>query len=111
LLLMLIGALLEMLGIGLVIPAVAVIGNFDGHAHGPAMAAALEMFGHPTREQLIVGVMVGFIAVNSVRVAFLAFPAWWLARVSWGFGADLSLRLYAGYLHWTLANQAANGKP
>jgi ABC-type multidrug transport system fused ATPase/permease subunit len=32
-------------------------------------------------------------------VGFLAFLAWWLARVSWGFGADLSLRLYSGYLH------------
>ncbi len=96
--LMLAGMFLETLGLGLVVPALALLMQQDPVAKYPAMASWLGHLGNPTREQLAIFGMFFLVGVYAVKALFLAFLAW---RQSWFVGrlqASLGQRLFAGYL-------------
>ena len=96
--LMLIGMVLETLGIGLVIPAMAVMTQADLAVKYPAAAPILHLLGNPSHSQLLVGGMLILVAVYVVKTLFLAYLAWRQSCFSYELQADLSYRLFAGYL-------------
>lgn len=96
--LMIVGMGLEMLGIGLVIPAISLMTQSDVGARYPQLRPALEFLGNPDQAQLIVGGMIGLVVVSVVKASFLAFFAWRQARFSFGLQVQLSQRLFAVYL-------------
>jgi ABC-type multidrug transport system fused ATPase/permease subunit len=96
--LMLIGMLLETLGIGLVIPALALMTQTDLGSKYPALAPWLQRVGNPTHERLVVSGMLVLVGAYTVKVLFLAFLAWRQSRFVYGLQADLSQRLFRGYL-------------
>lgn len=96
--LMLIGTVLETLGIGLVIPVITVMTRADLTADYPALAPWLIRLGNPSHEQLVIASMMTLVGVAAVKALFLSFLAWWTARFSFGLQADLSQRLFVGYL-------------
>ena len=96
--LMLVGMVIETVGIGLVIPAVTVITRGDLASDFPALAPWLRRLGNPSHEKLVVGSMLTLVGVAAVKALFLGFCAWWSARFTFGLQADLSRRLFAGYL-------------
>ncbi len=98
LVLMLIGMVLETLGIGMVVPALALITQSDVVAKYPALAPWLSSLGNPSRERLVIGGMLALVGVYAVKALFLGFLAWWQARFVFGFQHNLSQRLFAGYL-------------
>ncbi|MDT8375573.1 MAG: ABC transporter ATP-binding protein [Mariprofundaceae bacterium] len=97
--LMLVGMLLEMLGIGLIIPALTIITQEDPAANYPALAPWLNRLGNPGHEQLVMIGMLVLVGVYAVKAVFLAFLAWRQMRFVYGVQADLSQRLFVGYLN------------
>jgi len=96
--LMLVGMVLETLGIGLVIPVITVMTRGDLASDFPVLAPWLERLGNPRHETLVIGSMLTLVGVSTLKALFLGFLAWWAARFSFGLQADLSQRLFAGYL-------------
>lgn len=98
LVLMLIGLLLETLGIGLIIPVLAIITDPAVMSRYSRLADWVSIFGTPS-PALMVGIVMGaMLVVYAVKSAFLAFLAWRQARFVFAIESRLSYRLYAGYL-------------
>lgn len=98
LLLMTIGAGLETLGIGLVIPAIAVLTQPDAVSAYPRLAAALSLVGAPSHRQLVVNGMVVLASVFLLKTLFCAFVIWRQTAFSFGLQARLSELLFDIYL-------------
>lgn len=96
--LMLVGMVLETLGVGLVIPALALMTQSDVGASYPALVPLLNNLGNPTQERLVVIGLVTLVGVYAVKTSFLTFLIWWQMRFLYGFQADISQRLFDGYL-------------
>ena len=97
--LMLVGMVLETLGIGLVVPAVALMTRNGFLERAPALRHVVALFGTPSHEQVVVGGMVALVIVSVVRTAFLSFLAWSQLRFVYRLQTQISQRLFAGYLH------------
>lgn len=93
-----IGMLLETLGVGAVVPAVALMTQTDLLAKYPALEPLLQLMGSPSHEHLVIGGMIALVGVYTVKAFFLAFLAWRQARFVYGLQENLSQRLFAGYL-------------
>ncbi len=94
----LVGMILETLGVGLVIPAIAVMTQGDVATRYPKFAPVLLSLGNPTSEQLVISGMLILVVIYAVKALFLAFLAWRQTRFVYRVQADLSQRLFAGYL-------------
>lgn len=69
--LMFIGMVLETLGIGLVIPALALMTQGDLGTKYPVLAPWLNSFGNPSHERLVIAGMLTLVGVHAVKVLFL----------------------------------------
>src|SRR5688500_2688574 len=69
--LMFIGMILETLGAGLVIPAIALLTQRDLASSYPALEPALQALGNPRPETLVVGGMLVLAAVYLIKALFL----------------------------------------
>jgi len=98
LVLMVVGMVLEMLGVGVVIPVIVLLTQSDIAAGYPAIAPVLEWLGDPSPQALIVGSVLALIGVYLVKFLFLAFLAWRQMRFIFGQQAELSQRLFEIYL-------------
>ena len=96
--LMVIGMVLETLGIGLLIPAIAIMTQEDLAASYPALQPMLDALGNPGQQALLVGAMLGLIGVYLVKNLFLALLAWRQNSFTFGLMANTSQRLLALYL-------------
>lgn len=96
--LMFIGMGLETLGVGLVIPAIALLTQSDYISEYPALLTILDALGNPSREALVIGGMLGLVGVYLIKNVFLAFLAWQQTRFAFEVGAQLSQRLFTVYL-------------
>ena len=108
LLLMTIGMVFEAVGVGLVVPAFAVLIN-PAYGFGlPVLGGAIrELAGRPDGFPLYLG-MAGLIVLFTVKAGFLAFLAWAQFRFAFQVRADLSLRLFRDYLRRPYAFHVAN---
>jgi ABC-type multidrug transport system fused ATPase/permease subunit len=96
--LMLIGMVLETLGVGMVVPALAVMTEKDLAAKYPIAVPLMDWLRNPDSETLVVAGMLVLVAVYALKTAFLAMLAWRQMRFAFGVQAELSQRLFAGYL-------------
>jgi ABC-type multidrug transport system fused ATPase/permease subunit len=101
--LMLIGMVLETLGISLVIPALGLMTSKDFASTYPALGHWFPGAGRASHGQLVIAGMLVLVGVYAVKALFLAFLAWRQARFAFGTQANLSQRLFIGYLRqpWT----------
>jgi hypothetical protein len=70
---MLIGMLLEMLGVGLVVPLIALILQGDPLALHPSLSEHLTILVGMSKHKLIIVAMLGLVGTYLVKNAFLAF--------------------------------------
>ena len=98
LVLMLVGMILETLGVGLVVPVLALITDPAMVSRYPATERLVAIVGNPEPMMLVGGAMALLVLAYAVKVAFLAFLAWKQARFIFGLDAALSERLFRGYL-------------
>jgi len=98
LLLMFVGMLLETVGVGLIIPALALLTQANLASRYPRLAPLLRTLGNPDREHLVVFGMLALVIVYTVKAAFLSFLTWRQTRFVGRVQAELSQRLFATYL-------------
>lgn len=97
--LMMIGMLLEMLGLGLLIPAIIFLMKNDLTLNYPSTKPILEALGNPSQMELVIGSILLLVGVYLVKALFLAFLAWRQAKFTFvGVQAHLSKRLFRTYL-------------
>jgi ABC-type multidrug transport system fused ATPase/permease subunit len=97
--LMLIGMMLETLGVSLVIPALALLTQGDISPRYPAFQQVIDALGNPSQQTLVIGGMLVLVGVYLIKAMFLALLAWWQMRFAFGVQAQLSQRLFAVYLN------------
>jgi ABC-type multidrug transport system fused ATPase/permease subunit len=98
LVLMLIGMMLETLGVSLVIPALALLTQGDISLRYPEFQPVIAALGNPSQQTLVIGGMVLLVSVYFIKAIFLALLAWWQMRFAFGVQAQLSQRLFEVYL-------------
>lgn len=96
--LMLVGMFLEALGVGLVIPVIALMTQPNLAQDYPQLQSIFHSFEQLTRAQLIQTAMIAIVAIYLVKNAFLAFLAWRQARFTNSVQVELSKRLFSLYM-------------
>jgi ABC-type multidrug transport system fused ATPase/permease subunit len=96
--LMILGSLVETASVGLIIPALALMANEDVASTYPRLQPFLEVLGHPNQKQLIIVGVATLFSVYFLKAMFLAFLTWKQNNFVFGVRADISQRLFAGYL-------------
>lgn len=98
LILMMVGMLLETLGIGLIIPVITLMMQADLASSYPAIIPVLDYFGRPSQTVLITAVMLGLVGVYFIKNIFLAFLIWKQTHFVFDVRVNLSHRLFTIYL-------------
>lgn len=96
--LMFIGMILEMLGIGLIIPALILITQSDLAEKYPVIVPWLELIGNPSHEWLVIAGMLTLVTIYFIKTFFIIFITWWQTRFVFDIQAHLSQCLFSGYL-------------
>ncbi len=89
---------LETLGIGLVIPVIALLVQEDLAGNYPKVQPVLHMLGNPTQVQLITGGMVALVGIYLCKNVFLAYFTWMQQRFANDVLVQVSQRLFTTYL-------------
>jgi ATP-binding cassette, subfamily B, bacterial PglK len=97
-LLMVVGMMLEMLGVGLVIPAIALLTQQDLAANYPIFRPVIGALGISTQQDLIIGAMLALVGIYLAKNLFLSLLAWQRTRFGYGLQAELSQRLFSLYI-------------
>jgi ABC-type multidrug transport system fused ATPase/permease subunit len=97
--LMILGTLLEMLGIGLIIPVMAGMMQTDLIVKYPVVVSLLSFIDKPSQTEIITAVMLALVAVFLVKNLFLAFLLLKQTRFSFGVLERFSRDLFEIYLH------------
>jgi ATP-binding cassette, subfamily B, bacterial PglK len=92
---MLLGTVLEALGVGMIIPLLSVMAQRDVLAAYPSL---YEWLGRPTTPALVIYVMLALVVIYAVKAFYLALVAWWQSSFVFGVQVSLSARLFDGYL-------------
>ncbi len=95
---MLVGTLLEVFGVGLVVPILAIMTQHNFIESYPLLQPWWEMLGRPSQVEMIVIGMGALITAYALKVVFLAFVVWRQSRFVFGLQAALSKKLFVGYL-------------
>ena len=98
-LLMLIAMLLEMTGIGMVIPTIAVMTTPNLAESYPLLKPSLTALGNPSQAQLVVWGMGMLAGVYLAKTFFLMWMIGYQNKFVFSVQASLSKRLFTGYLH------------
>ncbi len=96
--LLLCGTLLEIMSVGLVIPAIATMTQPDLAKSYPQLEPLLRALGNPSQIKLIglgMAVLVGFYILKTV---FLTCMVWKQNKFAYGLQASISARLFRGYI-------------
>lgn len=96
--LMLLGSLLEVVGVGLIFPVVAVLAAPEQIHTQPLLAWFYEAVAPTTQNRFIAYVLACLVGVYIIKNGFLGFLAYWQSRFIYNKQAALSVRLFTGYL-------------
>jgi ATP-binding cassette, subfamily B, bacterial PglK len=99
LLLMIIGAVLEMLGIGIIIPAINFFENSQHISEYSYLFQGVSVDGL-SNEQLAIIIFIGlFFIIYLLKNLFIAFMLWHQSKFTFNLIRFISLRLFTGYLN------------
>jgi ABC-type multidrug transport system fused ATPase/permease subunit len=96
--LMIVGMILETLGIGLIIPATTLMMQDDLVSKYPAVASMVNFMGNPSQKELIAVAMLGLVGIYLFKNLFLAFLVWKQTHFTFEVQANVSQRLFTIYL-------------
>jgi ABC-type multidrug transport system fused ATPase/permease subunit len=95
---MLISSFIEMISIGMILPIVAVINQYDSASKHPYLSDLLRFFGYPNHHDLVVYLMIIMLIVYCIKNLFLAFCIKKQTAFAYRIQADLSKRLFEKYI-------------
>lgn len=90
--------LLETLGVGLIVPAVALLTDSSAVEKYLAASPFFAYLGNPSQSELVVGGMLVLVVVYLIKGVFLAVLAWQQNRFAFDLQVRLSQRLFEIYL-------------
>lgn len=96
--LMTVGMVLETLGIGLIVPAIALLTQADGASGSSDLLSAFEKARGFSRTELVSAGMLALLLFYLVRTLYLGFLVWQQMRFAYSVQAQLSTRLFHTYL-------------
>jgi len=96
--LLFIGLIFEMVGLGILLPVIGILINNNVQETYPSIKPLLNFIGNPTKQELIILIMGLLIFVYLIKSSFLLFLGWQQSKFSTELSADLSKRLFEGYL-------------
>lgn len=96
--LLLIGMAFEMLGLGLLIPALTLMLNSNLEEEYPFISPFLDFLGNPHQDQLIIWGMLILLLVYLLKGIFLIFLAWEQSKFTSNLYSKLTTKLYGIYL-------------
>jgi ABC-type multidrug transport system fused ATPase/permease subunit len=96
--LMIVAMLLEMVGLGLVVPALGLMATDVPARPSPALAAWLNWLGNPSRSVLLLGGLATMLGLYAFKAAFLLMIAWRQNIVIHRVQCGLAERLFVTYL-------------
>jgi len=94
----LIGTALETIGIGLVMPVVAVMTDENVSVRYPALKPLLAAVGHPPQQELVIFCVLLLLAFYVLKALFLAFMVWKQSEYIFAVKAELSQRMFEKYM-------------
>jgi ABC-type multidrug transport system fused ATPase/permease subunit len=97
-LLILIGIFFEMIGLGVMIPALGIILNPNLIQEYPSLFPFIKLLGFPTQLELIVYGMSTLVFIYLSKTLYLMFLAWKQSQVSSNLSSFLAQKLFLGYL-------------
>jgi ABC-type multidrug transport system fused ATPase/permease subunit len=95
---MVIGMVLETLGVGLIIPALTLLTQQNTAAKYPTIQHTLQLLGNPTQTQLVIGGMLALVMMYIVKTSFIAYLAFRQTGFAYSVQARLSQQLFTTYL-------------
>ena len=96
--LMLIGMLFEMLGLGILLPALGLMLKTDIVKDYPSIKPFLNLVGNPSQNQLVFFGMLILVVLYFLKSVFLIFLTWKQSKFSAELSANISEQLFYGYL-------------
>lgn len=93
-----VGTALETLGVGLVLPALALMTDAEPDQTYPQIAPLVHALGDPSREELVVWGLGALSGLYVLKALFLGFLTWKQMRFAFWMQADTSRRLLGVYL-------------
>jgi len=95
---MLIGMVLEVVGISAVVPAIMLITKADFFQSYPNLKPYIMMIGNPSQVQLMVDALLFLVVIYVTKTFFFMFMAWKQNKFYLDVQVNLSGRLFLGYL-------------
>lgn len=96
--LLIIGMFFEMAGLGVLIPALGLMLNTNEVNEYPIFQPFFNAIGNPSQKELVLYGMLFLVLLYLIKALFLVFLSWRQSKFSAEFSADLSSRLFFGYL-------------
>jgi ATP-binding cassette, subfamily B, bacterial PglK len=99
LILILIGAVMEMLGVGIIIPVLGLLLETDIRVSYPQLIPLLDLLGNPNQQQLIIIGMSLLVGLYFIKFLYLIFLSYRQGSFIYGIQVDLSRSLLRSYLN------------
>lgn len=96
--LMLVGMGFEIIGLGVLVPALGIMLNSDITNEYPALKPFMDYLGNPTHLQLVSYGMAFLVFVYLIKAIFLIFLSWRQSKFSAELSADIRQKLFEGYV-------------
>jgi ABC-type multidrug transport system fused ATPase/permease subunit len=98
-LLMLVGMVLETLGVGLIVPLITILTQEDLHLQSPALSSIINAIGNPDHETLMIYAMLVMLGTYAAKNLFLAILVWKQVHFAFAIRRFLAKKLFTNYLH------------
>lgn len=97
--LLLIAVIFEMVGLGVLIPALSLLLNPDIGNEYPLLIPFLEFVGNPPQTLLIIGGMLTLVFIYIIKTFYLIYFGWKQSKFTANLTSQISQQLFLGYLH------------
>ena len=94
--LLLIGMIFEMAGLGVLIPALAIILNPNIAENYHSLKPLMKFLGYPSSDKLVLYGLLLLVIVYFTKITFLTYLSWRQSKFSSTLGAELTFSLFKG---------------
>lgn len=98
LMLMFIGIIVELLGLGMILPLLSILSTENLATAHPKILPVLDFLGNPTQKDLILIALGTLVGIYLFKGFFLVFLAWYQTSFAYSLSAHLSSKLLRGYM-------------
>ncbi|SKB93736.1 ABC transporter ATP-binding protein [Daejeonella lutea] len=96
--LLIIGMVLEMVGLGILVPVITAFTDIERFTRYPQAQQIISLFGSPSNTEIVIGMMIALTLVYIIKACFLMFLAWKQASFGQNLSKNLSRKLFKKYL-------------